>query len=147
VGYAITVEVGNGEVGGVIDFKRRRILAFTALFLRLQGIELPVGYVPELEFRPHVMFARNLIDEAWDGGVGDHHPGLSEGIRSPDIGEGTAAAIDPEAGILRIPGTVWIGVGGVGCIVRIETGAIRCIRTVAAQKAYIVQQRVLACVP
>ena len=45
VGDAIAVIVGDGEVAGVVDFKRGRILAFAALFFRLQRVELPVGNI------------------------------------------------------------------------------------------------------
>ena len=51
VGHAIAVIVRDGKIAGVVDLERGSILAFAALFFRLQRIQLPVRHMLQLEFR------------------------------------------------------------------------------------------------
>src|SRR5260370_41295708 len=94
-----------------------------------------------------MVLARELVHEARNGCVRYQDAGLGKGVRGPDIGEGSTASVNPEAGILRVPGTVRIGIGTVSGVVRIHAGAIRIVGAVAAQKPDIVNQRVFAGVP
>ncbi len=94
-----------------------------------------------------MVLARKLVHEARNRCIRDQDAGLGKGVRGPDIGEGSTASVNPEAGILRVPGTVRIGIGTVSGVVRIHAGAIRIVGAVAAQKPDIVNQRVFAGVP
>ena len=147
VGDTVTVIVRDGEIAGVIDFERRCVLAFAALLFRLQRVKLPVRYILQFDFRADVVLARELVHKAGDGGVRNQDAGLSERVGGPDIGEGAAASFDPKAGILRVPGAMWVGVCAVSGVVGIETRAVRTVGTVAAQKADVVDKRVFARVP
>lgn len=121
--------------------------AFAALLFCLRGVDPPIVCIPYLDFGTHMVLARQLVHKAGDGGVGDQDAGLSKGVGSPDVGEGSTAAIDPKAWVLRVPRTMQIGIGRVRVVIGIYPGAIRRIGAVATQKADIVDKGFPARVP
>jgi hypothetical protein len=146
VGYAIAVVVGDGEVAGVVDFERRRILAFAALFFRLQRVELPVGYILQLDSARTWCSLESSYTK----------PGmLVFETRMPAwakvSGVQILAKVPPPPSIQRLgycesQGRCGLG-SAVGGVVGIHAGAVEGVGAVAAQKADIVYQRVFAGVP
>src|SRR5580698_4655411 len=94
-----------------------------------------------------MMFARDLVDETRDGGVRNLHARLGERVGRPDVREGPASTVNPKTRILRVPGTMRIGVGGVGGVVGVHACAIRIIGAVTAQEANVVYHRALTGAP
>ena len=62
---AVAVIVGDGDIAGVVDGKRKAERAFAAFFFGLQGVDLPVGGVLELYFVADVVLAGKLVDAAF----------------------------------------------------------------------------------
>ena len=85
------------------------------------------------------MLARNLVGTTFSLGIRDKHASLGERRGSPNVEERAAAAIgNPEAGVLAVPVTIWIGIGGVIVVIRILPGTIRQGRAVSTKESNIV---------
>src|SRR5581483_1710257 len=123
--YSIAMVVGDGYIIRPIEFQGQGVGALACFLFRLRGVHVPVLHVIELDLVPHVVFVRKLVNVTGRLGVGNVKSRLSEGIRSPDIGECAAASIDhPNARVLPVPTLVQIGISGVVVVVRIRAAAV-----------------------
>src|SRR5215469_16028981 len=71
-----------------------------------------MGNFAEHYFVAYVMLAGKFVNTPARGCIGDVEPRLRESARRPDIHKRAAATVsDPQAGILRVPTPVDVGIG------------------------------------
>src|SRR3954449_2432646 len=101
--HAIHVRVYEQKVVRVDHLKRDGVGAFRFFFFRLQVVDGPVCGVVEANFTLHVVFVRELIDNAGCGRVFDDDAGLrGSGMRPEVAKDATTAVVNPEARVLRV---------------------------------------------
>src|SRR6516225_3417279 len=149
---AVDVEIGERDVRRIPDLQRQSKTSLASLFFCLQGIDLPVGNVAQDNLVSDMVFARQFINASARCRVGDVKAGLRKSTRRPDIHKGSATAVgDPETGILAVPATVNVRIGGLVIVVDllphsfVFLGSRAWINsTVTTEDAYIINQGILA---
>ena len=121
------MQVCKGDIARIPDVERQGESALAALFFRLERIDLPVGSMVQDYFVANVMLARKFVNSSFRGSIRDIEAGLCERAGGPDADE-SAAAGDPQAGILSVPAAIQIGIGAMGVVIDLAPrfGALCC---------------------
>src|SRR5260221_14229534 len=93
----------------------------------------------KLDFVPHMVLTRHLVNASFGRRVGYKHAGLGEGARRPDVKESAAATVRyPEARTLTVPTSVEVRGRGVRVGVRILARTVGRARSVPVEETDII---------